>query len=237
MSVSVFHGDKGGVGKSFSACAFGECLLGKGGPLTVIETDTRNADVGRYFDQVATVIRMDLRTEDGWSDLFAFLEDGEAKDVVVSLPAGIGGLFEENASALIEVVREAKRTLAVWWVMSTDVDSVTLLKPVIEAFKGAPGTQIVAVRNLKFGDPEKFSSWNDGNTRKSLLAAGGLEMDLERLRTSAAKATFGNLPPRRFSANGESGLRIGERHFLKRWMDQTQATFDSLADRVGVGKR
>jgi hypothetical protein len=237
MAVSVFHGDKGGVGKSFSACSHGEYLLGKGLPLVVVETDTRNADVGRYFKDAATVKKMGLRTEDGWSDLFEYVETAETSDIILSLPGNIGGLFEENSGALIEVAREAKRTLVVWWVMSTDVDSVTLLKPVIAAFKETPGTQLVAVRNLHFGEGERFKEWNEGKTRKEFLAAGGLEIDLERLRTAAAKATFGNLPSRRFSANGESGLRVGDRYFLREWVERTRVTFDSIADRVGVGKR
>ena len=59
MAIHVFHGDKGGVGKSFAAAAFGEYLLGKGRQITIVESDARNADTGRYFDGAAVVKKID----------------------------------------------------------------------------------------------------------------------------------------------------------------------------------
>jgi hypothetical protein len=97
--------------------------------------------------------------------------------------------------------------------------------------------KIVAVRNLYFGEPGKFDRWNDGKVRKSFLSAGGMEMDFEDLQGKVVDATFAALPPKRFSSNGESGLGYGEMLFLRDWLERTTATFDGLAESVGVGKR
>ncbi len=79
--------------------------------------------------------------------------------------------------------------------------------------------------------------WKDSKLRQKFLGAGGLEADFPELHERIVDATFASLPPRRFSSNGESGLRHGERFVLKRRMNRHRPEFDELADRVGVGKR
>jgi hypothetical protein len=237
MAVHVFHGDRGGVGKSMLATSFGEYLLGKGRPLAVVETDTRNGDVGRYFDGVATVQRIDLRNPDGWIELLSYLEAEVAEDLIVALPAGIGGVFVANADKLLTALTALQRSMTVWWAMNRTPDSVGLLGPVATAFPKDSGVQIVAVRNLYFGEASKFARWNDGKARSKFLAAGGLETDFEALNDRVVDATFGALPAKRFSANGESGLKLGERIELGLWLERTTAHFEAIAARVGVGKR
>ena len=237
MAIQVFHGDRGGVGKSMLAAAFGEFVLAKGLPFTVVETDSRNGDVGRYFEGAAPVRQIDLRVSDGWIELLSYLDEEQGSDILLALPAGIGGMFQANAGDLIAATADLKRTLTVWWAMNRTPDSTSLLQPVLKAFDKASGTQVVAVRNLYFGENSKFSRWNDSKTRQKFVASGGVEMDFPELHDRIVDATFGSLPARRFSANGESGLRYGERLVLSRWLDTTREHFEAIADKVGVGKR
>jgi hypothetical protein len=238
VGTYVFHGDRGGVGKSMLATAFGEYLLGKGRQVAVVETDTQNGDVGRYFEGAgAAVHRMNLRTADGWIEFLSYLQREPSEDIIVALPAGIGGVFTANAGKLLSAVADLKRTLAIFWLMNRTADSIALLAPVTASFQKAAGVKIVAVRNLYFGEPGKFDRWNDGKVRKSFLSAGGMEMDFEDLQGKVVDATFAALPPKRFSSNGESGLGYGEMLFLRDWLERTTATFDGLAESVGVGKR
>ncbi len=53
----------------------------------------------------------------------------------------------------------------------------------------------------------------------------------------AVDATFGAMPAKRFSVNGESGLEYGPKVFLQEWLAEVTGTFDRLSDDVGVGKR
>jgi hypothetical protein len=158
-------------------------------------------------------------------------------DVVVTLPAGIGGVFAKHAGDLRTAAVDLKRGLTIWWPMNRTPDSIALLQPVVDAFGKDSGAQLVAVRNLFFGPPERFARWQDSKLRKRFLDAGGLEADFPELHERIVDATFASLPARRFSSNGESGLGYGERLWLKRWLEETTAGFDGLAERVGVGKR
>ncbi len=237
MAISLFHGDRGGVGKSILACDFGEFLLSKGRSPVVIETDTQNGDVGRYFAEVVPVRYMDLRVSDGWIELLSVLQEEQAEDIVIALPAGIGAALKEHSGDLLAAVTDLKRTLTVWWAMNRTPDSVSLLQPVLEAFGGKSNVKIVAVRNLFFGQPEKFARWNTSKLRKSFVSAGGLEMDFNELHERIVDVTIGGLPAKRFSANGETGLRYGELLVLRRWVEQTHFAFEALAGQVGVGKR
>jgi hypothetical protein len=237
MATYVFHGDRGGVGKSLLACSFGEYLLSKGRSPIVVETDTQNGDVGRYFTDVVPVRYMDLRVSDGWIELLSVLQEEKAEDLIVALPAGIGAALKEHSGDLLAAVADLKRSLTVWWAMNRTPDSVALLQPVAEAFGGKPNVKIVAVRNLFFGSAEKFARWNTSKIRKSFLSAGGLELDFPELHERLIDVTFGGLPARRFSANGETGLRYGETLVLKRWVEHTQSAFEAISEQVGVGKR
>jgi hypothetical protein len=155
----------------------------------------------------------------------------------VSLPAGIGSVFSANAGDLIAALADLKRTLTIWWPMNRTPDSVNLLATAVKPFDKAPGVQFVAVRNLFFGDAAKFSRWNESKIRTKFLAGGGLEMDFPELHELLVDATFGAFPAKRFSANGETGIRYGERLVLKRWLEQTTAAFDALGAKIGVGQR
>lgn len=237
MAIHLFHGDKGGVGKSFAAAAFGEYLLGKGRQITVVESDARNADAGRYFDGSANVKKIDLRQTDGWVEFLTLLHQDQSDDIIVSLPSGIGGMLTANAPRLLAASKDLNRTITIWWLLSRTVDSVHLLAPVTAAFGTAPGVKIVALRNLHYGEATKFRRWNDGKVRAAFLKAGGLEADFPDLHELAVDATFGAMPAKRFSVNGESGLEYGPKVFLHEWLAEVAAAFDRVADEVGAGRR
>jgi hypothetical protein len=241
MAVVMVHGDRGGVGKSTVAMALGEYILAKQLPLVIVECDASNPDVARYFDKLAPVRKYNLRVTDGWIEFLSMLETEKTNDVVVSLPAGIGSMFAQNAADLAMAAAEMKRTLAVLWPLNRSADSITLLKPVLSAFGNGSANgsrpQLVAIRNLYFGDPEKFARWGESETRKKFAKEGGIEMDLPDMHDQLVDATLAAVPPKRVVAmNGESGLLLGQRMYLSRWVNSTFAAFDTIADKVGVGK-
>lgn len=236
MAVMISHGDRGGCGKSTLTATLGECILHKGLPLIVVDSDTQNPDASRYFNgSGATIHKIDLRVPQGWREVLSLLEGEKTADVLVNLPAGIGSVFDARLADLINVSIELKRSLAVFWVMNRTPDSISLLAPVLTGCANSP-VQIVAVRNLYFGDTAKFTRWNESKTREKLISGGGLEIDLEELDAPLVDATFGSLPPRRFSSNGETGLTYGERYDLGKWMQKMTVTIDGISERVGIGR-
>ncbi|MHB8355393.1 MAG: P-loop NTPase family protein [Vulcanimicrobiaceae bacterium] len=234
MSVVLAHGDKGGVGKSATAAIYGEYLAGKGLPFLVVETDTRNPDVGRFLRGVADVENIDLRHPTGWMDLVNVLDAAPVADVVIALPGNIGTEIATHAPMFAGALGEMGRRLSVLWTMNRSLDSIALLKPSLAAF---PTATTVVVRNTHYGDAPRFTRWNDSKFRKDFLAEGGLEMDLPDLHDRSFDATFGVVPPVRFSTYAAEGAYLAERTAVKMWMRATFAAFDGLAAKIGVGER
>ncbi|NNM93698.1 MAG: hypothetical protein HKL92_10185 [Candidatus Eremiobacteraeota bacterium] len=232
MSVYVFHGDKGGVGKSLIATAFTEYLLSRELPVALADADQRNGDVGRLFSGVVPTIRPNLRERDGWLELADFLDQQQATDVVLVLPANIGAEFTDEGDFFREALRGLNRALAIFFVLDRSSDSVVLLRDLVATYKDT--ATLVAVRNLYFGDSDRFVRWNESKVRAGFLNDGGKEMDFEELLDSVIDETFLAHPPRRFT---DTDLVYLKKLTLRRWLDRNFATFDGLSDYLGVGKR
>lgn len=89
LHINFFHGDKGGVGKSFLCKSWIDYLLSRNIQVTPIDCDTRNPDIDRLFSPYTDVKMVDLNEEDGWSALFDFIAKAQG-NIAISLPAGIG---------------------------------------------------------------------------------------------------------------------------------------------------
>lgn len=235
MSWIGFDGKVGGIGKSMLAAAYGEALAAKSLPFAVVDADVNN-NVASYFDGVATEVwQVDLTLKEGWIELLNIFDEEKTPDVILSLPAGVDTSSSDNARMLIGAVKELDRSMSFIWSLNRSPESVSLLKTSLESFAGSSIT-LVAARNTFFGAPEKFKHWNKSETRQEFLKAGGFEIDFPELDDEVVEKTFCAVPKQRFSANGGSGLRYGERQELKRWLGKTSTAFDSIAERIGIGK-
>jgi hypothetical protein len=175
-----------------------------------------------------------LREEDGWTELASFLESIPHKNVVVSLPAGVGDEVTQNRDLFRDALQGMRRSLVAFWVLNRSPHSVALLRPFMDRYADTART-MVAVRNCFFGAPERFGRWNAAKTREAFLAVGGLEMNLDDLNESVADATFLHCPPRRFSDG--AALNYTQRMMLRRWLNRAFAGLDALGDRLGAAVR
>ncbi|MBC5823458.1 MAG: hypothetical protein GIX02_01305, partial [Candidatus Eremiobacteraeota bacterium] len=134
--IHVFHGDKGGVGKSFASFAFGDWLIADRTivPL-IIDADMRNPDVARLFTGLAPTREVDLRSHDGWIELASLLDEAAENDVLLSLPAGIGDALDREAADWLESTRELGREVVLYWVINRTADSINLLRSALPLFQ------------------------------------------------------------------------------------------------------
>jgi len=140
VSVHFFHGDKGGVGKSFV-----DWLLTRNMTPLVVDSDMRNPDLARMFSGVAVTV--DLRQHEGWLELLSQLHESEREQVVVSLPAGIGAEVTAELPAFFAGLRELRREATLLWILARTPDSINLLRPATAAF-GGHARAMVALQNL-----------------------------------------------------------------------------------------
>ena len=235
MSVYIFHGDRGGTGKTTTAATFTEYLVARNEPVFVLDADTRNNELYSMFKcgSVPSDI-VYLRDTEGWANLGNLLSTRDEPNVVLSLPANIGEEVTYQSDFIRDILTGLDRSLVVFWTLNRSPQSVGLLIPVLDAL-GSTAKAMVAVRNLYFGDTDRFVRWNTSNTRKKFLANTGLEIDLPELLDSIMDETMLANPIRRLSST--DALPYAHRLIAKRWLSTCYAAYDSICDKVGIGVR
>jgi len=230
VSVHFFHGDKGGVGKSFVAQSFVDWLITRGTSPLVVDSDMRNPDLARMFPDVSVTV--DLRQHEGWLELLSLLHESDREQVVVSLPAGIGAEMTAELPSFFDGLRELGCEATLLWVLARTPDSINLLRSATTAFDGR-ARAMVALKNLFFGDPAKFGRWNESRTRSAFEDAGGVVVEFPELLDRLVDQTATANPPVAFSAKAD-GLRFGDRAELRRWLEKVDALWGGLAAKLGV---
>jgi hypothetical protein len=235
VAVYLFHGDKGGVGKSTAAATFTEYLLAHSIMPVIVDTDLRNNELASMFEKtdVPTYI-VGLRDTAGWRDLINLLGDRRETDVVIALPGNIGSEVDDQSALFFEALQGLHRSLSLFWLLNRSPQSVALLGSLPDTIT-QKARALVAVRNLYFGEGDRFTRWLQSNVRKRFIAAGGLEIDLPDLMDLVVDATILANPIRRFTDT--DALTYADRLITKHWLDQVFASFDSVAAKVGVGER
>jgi hypothetical protein len=101
MNEPIFYvgGSKGGVGKSLVSFALTDHLLGRGGSVLLLDTDTDNPDVYKAHKglQVPDLIcgLNSLDDADGWSEMLTAVEANPARAVVINSAArSRGGILK-----------------------------------------------------------------------------------------------------------------------------------------------
>jgi hypothetical protein len=175
---------------------------------------------------------IDVRAHEGWLELLSLLHESEAGDVVVSLPAGIGAEVAEELPAFLEGCRELRREVTLLWTLGRTPDSINLLRPALEAF-AAHAKAMVVLKNLFFGDADRFGRWNGSKTAAAFTDAGGLVVEFPDLLDRLVDQTAMANPPVPFS-HSLPELRFGDRNELRRWLGKVDRLWDGLAGKLGV---
>ncbi len=176
-------GGKGGVGKSTFARGLLDVLIAAGVKVAAFDGDPSNAQLFRYYQGVGEgVQRIELDTQ-GEAD--ALLNDMDAhKADVFLVDVAAGGsqalLDLEGDIGLISEAMDMGYRFTVVSVMSRIKDSVNLLKASLEMTDDFD-VQHVAVKNLYFGDGDRFSLFDDSKTEARLLERGGVVVEMPDL--------------------------------------------------------
>lgn len=235
--IFIFHGDKGGVGKSWACSVFTDWLLKRKFPCSLIDGDTRNPDVSRMFGDSIAVLNANLRVHDGWMDLADFMIAHSSEATVISMPAGIGGDFKREAARFFDTAQMLQRPVWMFWVINRLPDSINLLHEAL-AVVGDKLAGKVVIKNLFFGDADKFSRWDNSQARQKFESSGGQTILLGELHERVVDKLFAdneNIMP--FSAaaspihdasHSPHQLTPSENMELVLWLQGTHIVFDQL---------
>lgn len=241
--VFIFHGDKGGVGKSWTCSVFTDWACKMNIDIALVDGDTRNPDVSRMFASSVPVLPANLRSHEGWMDMTDFLIEHQDRPVVVSLPAGIGGDFRKEAEHFTSMLAMFGRPLVMFWVINRLPDSINLLNEALAAIGESLSAKVV-VRNLFFGEANKFTRWENSETQRKFTQSGGLTINLTELQERTVDKLFADnaniLPfsmsvvPVDRSSESPHSLTPSENIELMHWLADNHKTFEGLRANIGL---
>lgn len=238
-NIVFVHGDKGGVGKSFTSARLIDLARTTGIDVAVVDGDTQNPDIARMWDGILSVKSCNLRSKDGWFDITDFVFEQRNKTTIISMPAGIGPQFKDQGISFCESMKKLGVNIHLLWVLNRLPDSINLLHETL-ATAGHLIDKKFAVKNLVFGESAKFARWQNSETRSQFEKSGGLTLELLELDERVVDKLFGdaqNVMP--FSnctydltniSSTADGQRLSpsENLSLTQWLAKTAIAFDPV---------
>lgn len=228
----ISHGDKGGVGKSFTAQSIIDYLRSRGESIGLIEADTQNPDVSRMFSDSVPNTMTNLRDENGWMDVMDFVTKYPGYTIVMNTPAGIGEYMKKDMAmfAAFLAEQEIPVELELYWTMNLQHDSVNLLGAALKSY-GQYFRKIRVVCNLHFsvGDQKQFFLWNESPLRINLEKNNGMTIFLPGMHMRVVKKLFDHekIMPFSEAIDASLGERVGlensERFKLSHWFREMSA--------------
>ena len=176
-------GGKGGVGKSTFARGLLDVLVEAGVNVIALDGDPSNAQLFRYYQSVGEgVLCVDLDKQGEADVLLNQMEEGKADVFLVDVAAGGSQtlLDLEGDIGLMSEAMEMGYRFTVVSVMSRIKDAVNLLKASLEMTDDFD-VQHVAVKNLYFGDGDRFRLFEGSKTKARLLEKGGVVVEMPDL--------------------------------------------------------
>ncbi|MCY1003945.1 protein mobD [Myxococcus sp. MISCRS1] len=224
-------GSKGGVGKSMVAMALIDYLCRRGHKPFLIECDTSNPDcVKSYAKEVETQVigaqSVNLDEKEGW-EVLTDICASHAGPVVINTAARNNDSVARNGWYLTQGAAELGRPIVTLWVVNRQRDSLELLKQFQEALSQWGGeSKVHVLRNLYFGDENKFELYANSVLRASVEAAGGLSLNFPEMSDRISDAVYSHrLSLSRAEKELSFGLRVGFKH----WREQADRVFQSAA--------
>lgn len=208
-------GAKGGVGKSMVGMGLIDYLRQTCEPM-LVETDTKNPDVGRSHMNEIRTEGLDLSDQDGWVGLLNYCAEASGPVVINS---AVGADETQGIDALEEALESVGKKLVVLWVINRQRDSIELLRDFMKSVQSA---EVHVVRNLYFGAEHKFELFNDSETKKNIEARGGKVLDFPEIADRIANELYSKrISIRRCLTTSETGTRF----ILGRWQNAVHQMF------------
>ncbi|MDA8255251.1 MAG: hypothetical protein M0Z99_06380 [Betaproteobacteria bacterium] len=233
LKTFIIDGDKGGVGKSLAARALVHHYLTQADAerprIVVYDADLSNPDVCgdgglKSGNGIMGTAMLDLSNENGWIDfgtrvatLTAAAEKVDYR-IIVNMPAQIGTrAFDGSIHIVNEVLREANAIPV--WLLSRTQESIRALNYRLRNMPARYEAGLI-VKNLFFGQSDKFGLWSADELQQQLIDEGAwVETELPELNDQLA-VMIGRRPFHEVLKDGIDGrgLQFGYRLALESWL-------------------
>lgn len=229
-------GGKGGVGKSTFARVLMHLLQNKGVTLSAYDGDPDNAQLYRYYRNSGSGVQRVAIGEQGKADALINDMDQHKTDVILVDVAAGGSkslLAMENDMRLLSDAPEMGYRFTVVSVLSRIKDSVNLLKASIDMTESYP-VHHIAVKNLYFGEADRFRLFDASKTKNRLLEGGGQVLEMPELFDDTYELldqqnlTFGD------ALKPESGLTRAHRSRVYQWLQNFEQELMQARGALGL---
>lgn len=176
-------GSKGGTGKSTFARGLLDVLLKHGVDVAAFDGDPDNSQLYRFYKDVGGgVTRVAITERDGGDELLLTMEEGEAAVILVDTPAGAREVLAnlEDEFGLLSALPELGYRMTMVSLLSRVKDSVNQLKYAFNEMADYDVAHVV-VKNLFYGDKDKFRIFDRAKVQQQIKDAGGAVIQMRDL--------------------------------------------------------
>ncbi|WP_317933181.1 hypothetical protein [Halioxenophilus sp. WMMB6] len=220
--IHLISGEKGGVGKSFTARVLAQYFIDQKMPFIGFDSDQSHSTFSRFYAEFAAPVKVE--NFESLDEILARAEQQPDQDIIVDLAAQTTKYLQAwiGESDLFAVLKAIDAQLYWWHVMDDGADSARLLQDLLVAFKGAP-LQLVVVKNM--GRAHNFSLFDASKISQAAQERKALFFTLPELSANLAqKIDFYN-----FSfwaaANNTKAMSTVERQRVKVWLQNCYTKF------------
>jgi hypothetical protein len=222
-SVYMVGGAKGGVGKSLVSMALLDYFLSRNESVMLVETDTNNPDVAKCYGTEVKTVPINLDERNGWIKLSDTCESAADSTIVINTAARNSEGVKKYGENLNIALEELKRKLIVLWIINRHKDSLELLKLFQQAI---PNAHIYVLRNMHFGEEDRFEFYNNSKFRGTIEKNGGKSLNFPDVADRVADEFYTN---RMSISKGLKEFPLGNRVELVRWQRECKKVFDEIA--------
>ena len=227
--IYISHGDKGGVGKSIVAAVLTEFLLKDDTPVSLVEGDPSQPDVGiRYMDDPAVRLgALPLNragdAETAMADLSYWLEQEAGDQVVINLPAGASETLDQLAEPLRMVADALGYTLYCTYSLGKgDTPAAGLAKSLNSGvLRYIDPAHRLALFPAFQGKQESFAWYShkarkDADLRESVMPALSPRAVFDKMLHARGRI-------RTLAQEGGEGILVYDKIAMHRWLQQSFA--------------
>ncbi len=203
--------------------------------VAAFDGDPNNSQLFRYYKDVGNgVQRIELDVQ-GKADVLINQMDAKKADVfLVDVAAGgsLALLDLEHDIGLLSEANEMGFRFTVVSVMSRIKDSIKLLKAKLEMTEEFK-VQHVAVKNLYFGERDRFLLFDGSKTKEKLLAGGGVVIEMPDLFDDTYELLDQLNLPFRSLLNDDSFPRV-QRSRIHKWLCDFEGSVKKANGKLGL---
>lgn len=224
-SVHFVGGEKGGVGKSFTARLLAQYLIDKGRPFIGFDTDASHATFTRFYGEFTSPV--DINRDSSLDRIIEACVDYPDHDLIIDLAAQSYRRLDQwiEEGDIFSLFCEVGIPVYFWHVMDDGADANSLLDKLLDRYPQAD-LNFVVVQN--YGRGSSFDGYQQSNTRRKAEQRNSHVLVIDKLQTELTqKIDFGNIS---FwaAANNSEQMSIIERQRVRVWLKNCYQRLDQL---------